>query len=430
MHDSRKGDNLESTHILISEQEQSVIERKWWKTSYGIVILFCVVANFINSADRVIMPIAIGNIAEEFDYSLVQQGWILSSFPAGYISSQIVSSCACSQLGGRFLLFFVVLLWSISTLLVPVVASSYHLLIFARVVLGLGEGLGIPTMYHVLAQVVPLQKRSVAFSFLAAGGAVGQTLAAAVCPHLKWEYPFYALGVFGLYWCILWAKTDMHLQPPTDHHLLFQKMRNPLRWWNRFVTLPPLIAIYFAHFCMNWNAYIIMHWLPTYLRVAFHADNMAVTLAALPYFVNSLCGIATGYLVDDLVNTKKVTLLRARIYVTVLGLIIPALLLIAFAFVKNLFLAVLLISLSMGALAMNSAGHLSNHADVAPKYAGITFAISNTIATLPGLTVGPLTAHLVVESSGRWWPAFILAAVLNFTGAAVYATYAAVKQVI
>lgn len=61
----------------------------WWNFNFGRVLWLCVFANFINSADRVIMPIAIGNIAAEFDYSLMEQGWILSAFPAGYISSQV-----------------------------------------------------------------------------------------------------------------------------------------------------------------------------------------------------------------------------------------------------------------------------------------------------------------------------------------------------
>lgn len=39
------------------------------------------------------------------------------------------------------------------------------------------------------------------------------------------------------------------------------------------------------------------------------------------------------------------------------------------------------ISLAMGLCAANSSGHLSNHADVAPNHAGITFAISNTIVS-------------------------------------------------
>lgn len=40
------------------------------------------------------------------------------------------------------------------------------------------------------------------------------------------------------------------------------------------------------------------------------------------------------------------------------------------------------VSLSMGLSACNSSGHLSNHADVAPNHAGITFAISNTLVSL------------------------------------------------
>lgn len=37
------------------------------------------------------------------------------------------------------------------------------------------------------------------------------------------------------------------------------------------------------------------------------------------------------------------------------------------------------VSISMGLCACNSAGHLSNHADLAPNHAGVTFAVSNTI---------------------------------------------------
>lgn len=39
------------------------------------------------------------------------------------------------------------------------------------------------------------------------------------------------------------------------------------------------------------------------------------------------------------------------------------------------------VSISMGLCACSSAGHLSNHADIAPNHAGITFAISNTLVS-------------------------------------------------
>ena len=88
------------------------------------------------------------------------------------------------------------------------------------------------------------------------------------------------------------------------------------------------------------------------------------------------------------------------------------------------------ISISMGLSACNSAGHLSNHADIAPNHAGITFAISNTLATIPGILAGPVTAELVVASHGRWFPVFILASSVNFVGAIIYQSQSASTQIL
>ena len=59
-----------------------------WRMPSKVVAL-CSSANFINAADRVIMPVAIVGLAKEFGYSLHQQGLILSAFSAGYMSSQV-----------------------------------------------------------------------------------------------------------------------------------------------------------------------------------------------------------------------------------------------------------------------------------------------------------------------------------------------------
>lgn len=115
---------------------------------------------------------------------------------------------------------------------------------------------------------------------------------------------------------------------------------------------------------------------------------------------------------------------------TAIGLIGPAIFLLWFSTVRSLLAAILFISLSMGLCACNSAGHLSNHADVAPNHAGITFAISNTIATIPGILCGPITAHLVTGSDGRWFPVFVLAAAMNLSGAVIYISQSAATQIL
>ncbi len=98
---------------------------------------------------------------------------------------------------------------------------------------------------------------------------------------------------------------------------------------------------------------------------------------------------------DFYVNNGKLSLLFLRRYSTFFGLIIPALLIVAFSYVTHLYSAIMyvlfhgkcvifisLITLSMGVLSLNAVGHLSNHADVCPRFAGISFAISNTIVSV------------------------------------------------
>ncbi len=52
-------------------------------------IALCSFANFINAADRVIMPIAIIQMTDEFKWDLHGQGWVLSAFAVGYMSSMV-----------------------------------------------------------------------------------------------------------------------------------------------------------------------------------------------------------------------------------------------------------------------------------------------------------------------------------------------------
>ena len=55
----------------------------------SMIVGLCSAANFINAADRVIMPIAIIQMSKEFNWDLHVQGWVLSSFAVGYMSSMV-----------------------------------------------------------------------------------------------------------------------------------------------------------------------------------------------------------------------------------------------------------------------------------------------------------------------------------------------------
>ncbi|CAF4712866.1 unnamed protein product [Rotaria sp. Silwood1] len=386
----------------------------------------CSFANFINAADRAIMPLAIIPMAKEFNWNLRLQGYILSAFPIGYLTSQLFTHIFVKRFGTKIVLAFAVFTWSLVTFITPFLAPWPLLLICSRITLGFGEGLALPTIFHIFSNYVPMEERSRSFSYLIALGSVGQTFAAVICPHIAWRIVFLIFGVMGFFWTFFWIITyrevnNLSIGNGTDETFFPSppKVSSKNYRWIEFISHWPLWAIYIAHFSMNWSSYIVMVWLPSYLTKTFDADPTNLSFTAFPYVINCLSGVAAGHFADFLIQNRW-TLLSVRRLMTAIGLLGPGLFMLMFISVDSLFLAFVFISISMGLGACNSAGHLSNHADIAPNHAGITFAISNTLATIPGILAGPVTAELVVASHNRWFPVFILASAVNFVGAIIY----------
>jgi MFS family permease len=399
-------------------------------------VTLCSLANFINAADRAIMPIAIIPMAREFKWNLHLQGYILSSFPIGYLTSQLFAHIFVRRFGTKPVLALAVFTWSLVTFATPFLAPIPLLLICSRIALGFGEGLALPTIFHIFSNYVPMEERSRSFSYLIALGSVGQTFAALICPHIAWRFVFYIFGLMGFFWTFMWIVTfrdyAISLGSLGDEEAFIHsssKIANKNYRWIEFISHWPLWAIYIAHFAMNWSSYIVMVWLPSYLTKTFDADPTNLSFTAFPYVMNCLSGVAAGHFADSLIQNRW-TVLSVRRLMTAVGLLGPGLFMLLFISVDNLLLAVVFISISMGLSACNSAGHLSNHADIAPNHAGITFAVSNTLATIPGILAGPVTAELVVASHGRWFPVFILASGVNFVGAIIYQSQSASTQIL
>ncbi|XP_072023745.1 sialin-like isoform X2 [Amphiura filiformis] len=337
---------------------------------------------------------------------------------------------AAQRFGGKYTLAIAVTVWSLATFFTPSIASSLNVLTLARIILGFAEGFCLPTIFHIFATAVPVEERSRAFGYLVALGSVGQTLSSMICPQLSWPNMFRSFGILGFIWVAIWIffyrdddavdDPEMLLRPTVD-------TKNTVRWTS-YLSHRSLWAIYVAHFAMNFSNYIVLSWLPTYLQRHLGANALDVSFTAMPYIMNSLIGVVAGHYADSLI-AKKWTVLSVRRLMTSIGLLGPALFLMLFGSVDSLALALSFVSISLGLCGCNSSGHMSNHPDVAPNHAGITFAISNTLATIPGLVCGPFTAA-VVEYTGYWYPVFVMSSGVNIFGAIVYMSQSSASQVL
>lgn len=168
-------------------------------------ILLASAANAVNQADRNIMPIAVIPMAEEFGWSMMQRGLILSSFAYGYILTQLPGGWIATLLPPLKLLLLAVSVWSLATLLTPAAAGLGLGAVFAcRVVLGVAEGFCLPAIFQLFARSVPVALRSRAFSFMLGCGSVGQLGALLLCPQLApWPAMFLSFGGLGLGWAAL-----------------------------------------------------------------------------------------------------------------------------------------------------------------------------------------------------------------------------------
>ena len=174
------------------------------------LIVFCLfTANLVCYADRTNISVAILTMAKELNWDDAYVGLVLSSFFIGYMCTQILGGVVASARGGKHVLAWGVLLWSLFTLLTPVAATSGStaLLVAVRVAMGLAEGVAMPSIHAMVGRWIPPGERSLAISFATSGQFVGTILALACSPMAAANWPsiFYLFGAIGIVWMAIFC---------------------------------------------------------------------------------------------------------------------------------------------------------------------------------------------------------------------------------
>jgi len=411
----------------------------------GGVLLTCLLAsaaNMVQQADRVIMPIAIIPMSEEKSWGLMKQGWILSAFAVGYITVQPIAGWTSTKVAPLCLLWVAVLGCSSSTALVPLACSAgFAALIICRICLGLTEGFCLPAIFQLFATRVPPTMRATAFSVMVASGNVGMLLALLVCPQIRpWQWMFFGFGLSGLTWCLAVALSSRHISPTFNSTVDSEgedmealKLDHPsqlegLDLFRRLVTCRPMLAICAAHFAQNWTNYTMNSWLPKYLHEVLGVEVKNLWLTAVPYLAMTISNVLAGRCADALISHRAINVLTVRQLATAVGLVGPAMCHLLFVTASTPRMAIGVVTIAYFLGGATSSGYMANHADISNNYAGLTFSISNTVATIPGIAAGPFTAWLLSAGMG-WNSVFAVASFVNLLCAGIYYQFAKAHRV-
>jgi predicted MFS family arabinose efflux permease len=153
--------------------------------------------NLFNYLDRQVVYGMTPLIGESFRLSKEQLGTLASVNLVVFAVISLVSGPIADRIGPRRVIFWGILIWSIATI-GSALSSSYHMLLFFRALVGVGEGAYGPSANSLLCADAPPEKRGRAMGIynvgMALGGTLGLCLGALLAPKIGWRNVFWLAG--------------------------------------------------------------------------------------------------------------------------------------------------------------------------------------------------------------------------------------------
>ena len=182
--------------------ENAVTIQKRYLVYVGLFVLM-----FINYLDRVNLSVAAKSIAETYQLSPIDMGYIFSAFLWTYLVCLIPMGLLADRFGGRAITYSTLGLWSLAGIWTGF-SSTYASLFASRLVLGIGESASYPAGGKIIREWAPEGERGLAAAFLNCGAhaglCVGSVLVGALIVQFGWQESFYITGALGLALAVVW----------------------------------------------------------------------------------------------------------------------------------------------------------------------------------------------------------------------------------
>jgi MFS family permease len=162
----------------------------------------------LNFFDKLVFGLSAVPIMHELSLSPKQFGFIGSSFFLLYsLSGVLVGLFVIGRFKVKWILLVLAAIWSATQ--IPIFFSdSIAVLVICRILLGVGEGPGLPSALHACYDWFPAAKRSVPSAIILQGISFGLLLGAPFLTYVivsfGWHAGFLVCGMLGLAWIILW----------------------------------------------------------------------------------------------------------------------------------------------------------------------------------------------------------------------------------
>ena len=244
----------------------------------SLVILMLFLFQTLNFFDKLVFGLSAVSIMRELHVSPQIFGLLGSAFFLLFsITGTLVGLFVIGRVRTKWIIAALAVVWMVSQL--PVFFTNSMLVIAAcRILLGAGEGPGLPTAFHAAYDWFPPERRSIPSALITQGISVGFLVGSPfltfVIQTFGWRYGFLTCAGLGLAWTIAWlliGEEGPYAAPQATASRPGARVPERMLWLD-----PTIVGITIMSFMSYWVVGMAAIWLPPYLQVALGYQPYAV----------------------------------------------------------------------------------------------------------------------------------------------------------
>jgi len=411
--------------MLVKPGESSQ-QQKVFSATTNVLLLLCAMYS-LTYIDRTNVSTASSVFQKDLHLTQTQVGLVFSAFAYPYLVFQIIGGWVSDRFGARMTLTVSAIIWGAATLLTGV-AGGLVAILFARVLLGFGEGATFPTATRAMSDWTPPGKRAFAqgltHSSARLGNALTPPLVALLINRVNWRGSFFVLGLISLAWAVVWAFyfrndpakhpgiTSRELQLLPNFVARKESEKEVIPWWPLARRMFPVTIVYF---CYGWTLWLYLAWIPSFFLHSYRLDLKNSAFYSAGVFFAGVVGNTLGGLVSDRIFALTNDRNKARRNLVVFGFLCSLASMVPLLFLRSLTGAAIFLSLGFFFAEFTIGPMWAIPMDIAPRFSGSASGLMNTGSALAAI-LSPLVFGFVIDKTGSWNLPFVGSIVLLFIG--------------
>ncbi|WP_428375096.1 MFS transporter [Lichenicoccus sp.] len=395
-------------------------------------LILLMVAGTVNYLDRSALSIGNSAIRTDLHLSDTQMGLLLSVFALAYGLAQLPIGILIDRFGPRRLLGGGLVLWSLAQAASGFVGSLGQF-VGARAALGIGESPMYLAGTKVFTNWYPPAERSWPIGLFNASSALGPTIAPGLLTLLLlaygWRPMFILIGIGGIAIALLW---ELLYRDPAHAGLDARELASIKAWddeaaagqaagsWPVLFRQPTTWGMAIGFFGVIYLTWLYGTWLPDYLERERHLSVRAAGLwTAVPQACGFLGAVLGGLASRQLARRGMAPVASCKAPL-IAGMLVTAACTAGAAVVQGAAPAIALISFALFAATLaSSCGWAMAAVATSPDKVATLEAIQNIGGSLGGACAPAITGG-VVQATGSFTPALLLAAAIAVLSAVIY----------